>query len=454
MNLPAPLRLRPFRLLLSGRTINALGNAFAPIALAFAVLDLTGSATDLGFVVGARTVVNVAFLLFGGVLADRLPKNLLMVGSSVAAALTQGVVAALVLTDSATIPLLIGLAAINGMVAALALPASASILPQIVPAEMRQQANAISRVALNGAAILGAPVAGVVVAAVGPGWGILVDAATFLVSAFCFAALKAPAGNALKAPAGKAAADTESPAPGAVAPDSLVAADELALGVPENGVESKRPNIVTDLRVGWSEFRSRRWLWTVVAGFCVMNMAWAGGLFVLGPAVADATFGRRAWGFVLAAQTAGMIVGGLIAMRLRLRRLLFFGVACCFPLSIPVFLLGAYPHVWALIATSLVAGLTLEQFGVAWETTMQEHVPPEKLARVYSYDMVGSFVAIPVGEMTVGPISHLAGREATLVGAGLLMIASVAFMLGSRDVRTLPHKLPEPVETPVGESVA
>ncbi|WP_433372908.1 MFS transporter [Actinoplanes sp. CA-142083] len=440
MNVSAPLRYRSYRLLLAGRTINALGNAFAPIALAFAVLDLTGSASDLGFVVGARTIVNVAFLLFGGVLADRLPKSLLMVGSSLAAALTQGAVAALVLTGSATIPLLIGLAAINGMVAALALPASASILPQTVPDQIRQQANAISRVALNGAAILGAPAAGVVVAAVGPGWGIAVDAATFVISAFCFMALGAP-----KPVAAPAEADH---------PESLVAADELALGVPENGVDRKRPNIVTDLRVGWSEFRSRRWLWTVVAGFGVMNMAWAGGLFVLGPVVADDTFGRRAWGFVLAAQTAGMIVGGLIAMRLRLRRFLFFGVACCLPLSIPVFLLGAYPQVWALMVTSLVAGLTLEQFGVAWETTMQEHVPPDKLARVYSYDMVGSFVAIPIGEMTVGPISHAAGREATLVGAGLLMIAAVVFMLSSRDVRTLPHKLPEPATGPVEESVA
>ena len=112
---PAP----GFRLLLAGRTVSTLGNSFAPIALAFAVLDLTGSATDLGLVVGARTLVNVLFLLFGGVLADRMPKHLLMVGASVAAAVTQGAVAALVLTDTATIPLLIALSAVNGMVGAL-----------------------------------------------------------------------------------------------------------------------------------------------------------------------------------------------------------------------------------------------------------------------------------------------------------------------------------------------
>jgi MFS family permease len=410
----SPLRFRAFRLLLAGRTVNALGNAFAPIALAFAVLDLTGSATDLGFVVGARTVVNVVFLLFGGVLADRLPKNLLMVGSSLAAAATQGVVAALVLTHSATIPLLIGLAAINGMAGALALPASASILPQTVPPEIRQQANAVGRVALNSAAVLGAPAAGIVVAAVGPGWGIAVDAISFLASALLFA----------------------------------------AISIPRAAAPANRANILTELRTGWSEFRSRTWLWVVVAGFCVFNMAWAGGLFVLGPVVADATFGRRAWGFVLAAQTVGMIVGGLIAMRLRLRRLLFVGVACCLPLSFPVFLLGAYPAVWALMIGGFLGGLTLEQFGVAWETTMQEYVPADKLARVYSYDMVGSLVAVPVGEMAIGPIAQLAGREATLLGAGLLMVAAVVFMVSSRDVRTLPHKLPEAADEPVKESFA
>ena len=191
MSSTEPLRHRGFRYLLAGRAINALGNAFAPIALAFAVLDLTGSATDLGLVVGARTVVSVAFLLFGGVLADRMPKSVLMIGSSVAAALTQAAVAWLVLAHTATVPLLIGLSAINGMVAALAQPASASVLPQTVPADVRQQANALVRIFLNGAAIVGAPMAGIVVAAVGPGWGIAVDAATFGVSALCFVGLGA-----------------------------------------------------------------------------------------------------------------------------------------------------------------------------------------------------------------------------------------------------------------------
>jgi MFS family permease len=420
MNALAPLRYIPYRCLIAGRTVNALGNSFAPIALAFAVLDLTGSATDLGLVVGARTLVNVLFLLFGGVLADRLPKHLLMVGSSIAAAITQALVAALVLSHAATIPLLIALAAVNGMVAALALPASAAILPLTVPSDVRQQANALNRLSLNGAAIIGAPLAGVVVAAAGPGVGIVVDAVTFAVSALCFLPLRAVA--------------------------------------PPRSDRPSESNILTDLRTGWSEFRSRTWLWVVVAGFCVINAAWGGGLFVLGPVVADDTVGRRAWGFVLAAQTAGMIVGALIALRLRLHRLLFFGVACCLLMGLPVLFLGIYPHLWALMIGALVSGLMLEQFGIAWETTMQEHVPVDKLARVYSYDMVGSFVAIPAGEVAIGPISHAAGARPTLVGAAVLTVLAALGMLVSRAVRTLRHELPErapkSASEPVGESVA
>jgi len=457
MSATAPLRYRGFRYLLAGRAINALGNAFAPIALAFAVLDLTGSATDLGFVVGARTVVNVAFLLFGGVLADRMPKSVLMIGSSAAAALTQAAVAGLVLTHTATIPLLIGLEAINGMVAALAQPASASVLPQIVPADVRQQANALVRIFLNGAAILGAPVAGIVVAAVGPGWGIAVDAATFAVSALCFAGLGAAIRARSKPAEGPDLSVTAQPGHEAMLASEAAAlgvSEAAALGVPEAALDvpdgeaepaaPERPNVFADLRTGWSEFRSRTWLWVIVAGAALGNMAWGGGFLVLGPVVADQTFGRRAWGFVLAAQTAGMIVGGLVAMRLRVRRLLFFGTVCLLPFAIPLFLLGVYPHVWLLIVGGLVAGLGLEQFSVAWDTTMQEHVPPEKLARVYSYDMVGSFVAIPIGEMTAGPIAQVAGAKATLIGAGVLMMVAFVAMLSSRDVRTLRHKLPEP----------
>jgi MFS family permease len=419
----APLRHAPFRFLLAGRTINSLGNAIAPVALAFAVLDLTGSPSDLGLVVGVRMLVNVLFLLFGGALADRMPKHHLMVGSSIAAGVTQGAVAALVLSGTATIPLLIALSAVNGMASALALPASSSILPQLIPAGIRQQGIALSRLSFNGAYIVGAPLGGVLVAGVGPGWGIAVDAVAFLVSAVAFALLRIPAG--------------QPPEPGAPP------------------AEPERTGILTDLRVGWGEFRSRTWLWVVVTGFALINAALSGGMSVLGPVVADDTIGRRAWGFVLAAQTVGMMVGALMAMRLTMSRLLLFGVVCTAFEVFPVLALGVAPHLGLLLAAAFLAGLGIEQFAVAWETSMQEHVPADKLARVYSYDMVGSFVAIPVGQVAAGPIAQAVGVEATLVGAAAVIGLAVLGMLASREVRNLRHRLPmspEPAGAAMEES--
>lgn len=404
---------RAFRLLLAGRAVDSFGNAFAPIALAFAVLDLTGRAGDLGLVVGVRTVLNVSFLLFGGVLADRLPKNLLMVGSNLVAALTQGAIATLVLTHHATIPLLIGLAAINGATAAMAMPASSALLPRTVGADYRQRAIAISRLTFSGATIIGAPLAGVVVAAVGPGWGIAIDAATFAISAGFFALIRLPF----------------------VAPP-------------------QREGVVHELRAGWSEFRSHTWLWVVVVCACVTNLAWSGATHVLAPALADVTIGRRSWGLVLAAQTAGMIAGGLLAMRLRLKRFLRYGVITLLAMVGPLIVFGLSPHLVPLAAAAFLAGVGLEQFSVAWETSMQEHIPADRLARVYSYDMVGSFVAVPIGEIAVGPIADHVGLRPALLGCAGVLLLGILGMLISSDVRTLRHRLPRVESGHVEESVS
>jgi MFS family permease len=454
----APLRHAPFRFLLAGRTINSVGNAVAPVALAFAVLDLTGSPSDLGLVVGARMFVNVLFLLFGGALADRMPKHHLMVGAGIAAAVTQAAVAALVLSGAATIPLLIALSAVNGMVSALALPASSSIVPQLIPADIRQQANALNRLFFNGAYIAGAPLGGILVAGVGPGWGIAVDAAAFALSAIAFALLRIPAA-AQATPTPAVASAPAAPAQGGAGPQPVLTPE--AVLTPEPGLTPEvssapaRSSIFADLRGGWTEFRSRTWLWVVVAAFGVINACLSGGMSVLGPVVADDTVGRRAWGFVLAAQTLGMVLGAVVAMRINLVRLLLFGVVCTAFEVLPMLTLGVAPHLGLLLAAAFLAGLGIEQFAVAWETTMQEHVPADKLARVYSYDMVGSFVAIPVGQVLAGPIARAVGVEPTLVGAAVLVGLAVVGMLASPDVRNLRHHRPtspEPAAAVMEES--
>jgi MFS family permease len=399
MSALAPLGYPPFRYLAAGRIITMLGSAMAPIALAFAVLDLTGSVTALGLVVGARSLMNVIFLLFGGVVADRLPRQLVIVASSAAAAASQGAAAALVLTRTASVPLLATLAAANGIAASFAFPATSALVAQTVPPRIRKQANALTRLGVNSAMIVGASAGGLIVATFGSGWGLAADAASFLASAGCFALVRIP--GARQPPSGNS-----------------------TLG---------------DLREGWREFIGQTWVWVVVVAFCFINAALVGTVQVLGPTVADHTIGRRLWGLVLAAQTAGMVAGAVVALRLRVRRLLLFGTACAGGEVLFLVPLAVAPAFALLLVGGFVSGTAMEQFGVAWETSMQEHIPADKLARVYSYDALGSFIAIPVGEVSAGPIAHAVGTGPAVLGAAGIVALSVAGALLCPPVRRLEH---------------
>ena len=177
-----------------------------------------------------------------------------------------------------------------------------------------------------------------------------------------------------------------------------------------------------------------------------------GALTVLGPVVADGTIGRAAWGLVLATQTAGMVLGGLLAMSMRVRRLLRLGIIASF-VAVPwLVTLAESPTLVALLPLALVTGMAMEQFGIAWETTLQNHVPADKLARIYSYDAVGSFVAMPAGQAAAGPIAQAVGAaNAPLVAAGLIAAALLG-MLASRDVRRLPCT-PAEVSTPAATAM-
>ncbi|MCR3754494.1 MFS transporter [Lentzea californiensis] len=401
----APLARPAFRWLLAGRVTTIAGNAMAPIALAFAVLDLTSSITSLGLVVAARSLTNVVFLLYGGVVADRLPRQLVLAGSCAVSFASQAVVAALVLTGTASVPWLVVLSAVNGMSGAFSLPASAALVPQTVPAELRLQANALLRLGLNSARIGGAALGGLLIAFTGPGWGLAVDALSFALAGVFFAFVRVPAAR-----------------------------------VPA----AHKPSVLAELKVGWTEFVARQWVWVVVVAFTFVNAALVGGVMVLGPVLADRTFGREMWGLVLAAQTAGMVAGAFVVMRVKVRRQLLLGVACVAGFALLPLVMVLHPAPWLLLVTSFVSGLGLEQFGVAWETALQHHVPPDRLARVYSYDMLGSFVAIPLAQLAIGPVSHAFGTSSALLGCAAIYLLATAGMLASRSVRSL-ENVPEPV---------
>ena len=410
MNLAlAPFRSAQFRLLFAGELISFLGTAVAPVALAFAVLDLTGSATDLGYVLAAGWLPQIVFILVGGVLGDRLPRHRVMVGANLLAAAGQAASATLLLAGVAAPWHLAALQAVRGISISLFFPASQSVVPQVVDADQLQPANALVRLALNASNVIGAGAGGVVVAAAGPGYAIAFDAATYLVSALVLARIRIG-------------------------------------GV----IASARESVLRDLVEGWNEFRSREWLWVIVAAASIGNLVAIASLNVLGPLVAKRDLGgASAYGAIVAAQGAGLLVGGVLSLRWRARRPLLVGTLGLLPTAATIACYAGVRITIVIAAAAFVAGIGVEVFGINWITALHEHIPPAVLSRVSSYDALGSFVFIPVGLAIAGPLADRFGVTATLWGLLAVGLASVFAALLSRDVRQL-ERLParrEPGET-------
>jgi MFS family permease len=393
----SPLRERDYLLLFLGRTVSLFGSALAPIALAFGVLEAGGSASDLGLVVGAGMVPTLVFLLVGGIWADRLPRHHVMVAADLVGGAAQAVVAVLFLTGSAEIWALVVLSAVRGAASAFFFPAAQGIVPQVVSAEHLQEANALLRLSRNGTQIGGTALAGVIVAVAGPGWALAVDAGTYLLGALFLGAMRLPRSETMA-----------------------------------------ERHFLRELREGWDEFRSRTWLWAIVLQFSFLAAAGIGAWHVLGPYVADRSLGGApAWSLVLALEAAGLIAGGVVTLRWRPERPLLVGTLAMFVTSLPIFALAGPAPLAVVAATAFVSGVGIELFAVMWDLTMQEQIPPEALSRVSSYDALGSFIFIPLGAVLAGPLADAIGLAETLVGAGLVVVATTAAVLFVDDVRTL-----------------
>ena len=411
-NMPfGPLGERDFRLLFIGRTISLFGSSFAPIALAFAVITLTGSPSDLGLVLSAYMLAHLVFLLAGGVWADRLPRHLVMVTSDVLSAGAQIAAAILLLAGIAETWHLIVLAALKGGASAFFMPASTGLVPQIVSAPRLQQANALLSLSRNSTRIAGVALAGLLVATVGAGWALALDGATYALGAVFVGMLKLPP------------------------------------------VEAKKDRkFLRELAEGWHEFRSRSWLCVTIVQFALINAYAIGAFLVLGPFVAEKELGgAAAWGFILAAEAVGMILAGIVALRYRPERPLLVATLAVLTMAPLLALLGMAAPLIVILPGALLAGIGLELYGVFWDTTLQQHIPDEKLSRVSSYDVLGSFALIPVGVAVMGPISGAIGVANTLIGAALVVVVATGAVICVRDVRNL-RRLDPPV-TPRPEPV-
>ncbi|EXU77248.1 MFS transporter [Erwinia mallotivora] len=379
-----------FRHLFFARLLTVTGNGIAPIALAFAVLDMGGNAGDLGIVVASRSLINVLFLLPGGVLADRYSRTRLLFSASVIAALSQGLCAWLVLEHVATIGELIILGMINGAAAGMALPASGAMVPLTVPGQKLRQANAFIQLGIYVGTITGASLGGMLIGAVGPGWGLAVDALGFAAATPLW----------------------------------------LLIRVGKQRVATLQRNMLYELREGWKTFIAHTWVWSVVAQFAVVNVAFSGIVMVLGPVIADASFGRTVWGVMVAAQSGGLIAGSCLALRWRPRRDMQAGVMLIALCALPMLLLSIPASSFLLCGAFFLAGVGFGQFGVVWAHYLQTRIPADKLARICAWDAMGSFIAIPLGELAAGPLALQLGNKTVLViSAVAVLVATLATSL-------------------------
>ena len=368
------LRQRDVARLFVAYLVTYTGTAMAPIALAFGLLEMTGSTRETGIVVAAPTAAGVAVLLVGGAIADRTSRKRVIVFAESLAMAAQLAIASLLLSGTASIPLLTGLMLVNGTAMAFNAPASAGLIVQIAAREELQAVNALLGMARNSALAIGAAIGGVLVATVGAGWTLAIDGLSFGFSALLIATLR-----------------------------------------PREQRTPASASMIEDLRAGAREFFSHTWLWVIVAQFSLIVAVHESVFGLMGPAVARETLeGATDWGTIAAVFGVGTLVGGLLSLRIqpkhpmRTATLLTFTfvlipAALSVPLSVPVIAVAAF-----------VEGAAGNLFGVLWYTTLQKKIPEDMLSRVSAYDHLGSIALAPIGIVVAGLLFEELGARATL----------------------------------------
>jgi MFS family permease len=372
---------RNFRWFFLARAITMITGSMSSIALAFAVLEIDNDPVSLSLVLTAFTLANIVFVLFGGVVADRLPRALVIQACYVLDILSIGTIAYLLFTGTATIPFVVGLAALNGASTAFVLPAMQGIIPQLTQPATLQQANAMLSFVRSVVTIGGPVIAGILVTTVGPAWAMIVQLIGWLAAIPILAMVKLPP------PAGDG-----------------------------------RFSLFADLRIGWTEFWSRSWLVAVVLAFMIMNAIHVGAWGVVGPYIAknDDRLGIAGWGWVVGAEGAGVLLMTLFLMWVPLKRPLRMGMIGISLFAVPLTILGVHPVVVLVAIAAFLAGAGAEVFSTGWSVAMMENIPTDKLSRVSSYDMLGSFVVMPIGTLVYGWLITRADPAIVLTTSGII----------------------------------
>ncbi|MBB5929498.1 MFS transporter [Streptomyces echinatus] len=392
---------RDFALFFVARAVARLGDTMLPVALAAGLLEHGYGAGAVGLAMASTVAAFAGLVVFGGVVADRFSTRRLMIGADLVRVGTQSLAAGLFFTGHVVLWQICAIGVVNGVAGAVFQPGVASTVPRL--AADVQGANGAIRVAESAAQLAGPAVAGVLVGVASPGGLFAVHAATYALSALCLLLLRLP-----PLPAGARA--TTGSAPRAF-PDDLVD--------------------------GWREFRSRTWLWGVIAVWCLYMIAVWGPTVPLVATEVVRHHGPRAYGLLNSALGAGTVVGGLLALRLRPRRMLRAGALALFAFFGFPAAVGAGLGVPAMAAGAALAGAGMSFWGVMWATTVQTQVPADVLNRIHAYDVAGSLAMMPVGQALAGPAAGALGAGHVLLTAGAVSLVVAATLLATPAIRDL-----------------
>lgn len=396
------LRIADFRTLLASRLVSNLGNGITPIALSFAVLDLPGGdGTSLSIVNAAHMVSLAAFMLVGGVVADRLGRCRTVGGTDILGAFVVGLGAVLIITGNANVPLLAANGFLLGALHAMWQPAFRGVMPQIVPRERLQAANAVNGVVANLTYVAGSALAGILVATIGSGWAIMIDACSFLVAGILVWRLR-------------------------------------RLDRPVDTASSP----LADLRAGWSEFVSRRWMVVTVAGFSAFFLSFEAFLGVIAPVQMKQSLGGAPdMALMMAGWGVGGFLGMILAVRLRPARPMRAAWAVM-PVQAIWMLAVAVPLAPVLLfAAAVLSGAAIDLTFTFWGTVLQTQVPEEMVSRVGSFDSLGVALFGPLGLVIAGPLVDAHGASTVAVLAAVLALAASVVPLSNRGVRSVGRAL-------------
>jgi hypothetical protein len=403
-----PLAGRNFRRFYVGYATSMLGTSMSAVAIAFAVLASGGTATSLGLVFAANIVPMVAFMLGGGVLADRLGRRPVMLTADVARCAAQGALAATLFVGRPHIWLFVVAAFVVGTGNAFFQPALSGLPVQLVPRDQLGNANALFGMVQPATQVAGPALAGIVIAAGSPAAAIAVDAGSYAVSALALALLSFP--------------DTE---------------------------RGPARSLLRDLADGWAEFSAHSWLWLQTLQFTLFNLLTWGPYLVLGPVLArDYLGGARAWGAILASYGGGAIIGGLLALGRRPRRPLLVSTVTTLGFPLPPLALALHLPVAAVAGVALLAGAGSAFGGAIATTVTQQRLPADILSRVGSFNMVGAFAFGPLAFIAAGPAAAAFGVRSVLgFGAAWAVFGTLA-VLAAPSIRNLTWQDRPPARSP------